>query len=689
MTDEWSMFGSDDEDELDANVEPSSTVSGSSPLIASALERASDTIVTESTQKFVKMDHTIALSRRYFGVMSSSAMHTAGGIYDFLGSMQQSLSKKIKQRGMIVKSSSCSAPSDNDMDKDKPGFDGASIIGLFELISMSREDRKNILQQISLHQDINSGEDSKNILQQISLHQEINSGVRKKLTVGGFLMVTTVIQSSIMFDDTDWTPQALLQQWAGNESCKEKQIFPNSVWDIENANIIHHQSVMYTSVYTVCVTKRACAVNTLSCVWKTNNKKVPQTYYDSVNDVDIKEKWIDFERRILSNATVTQSIHEQREGLMTRASIDQAVKALQMYGFVVLPGLFRNSPQQINAIQDWSKATLEDFDMAISILKSKYNVDILNPGEGSDPLSYREMAMREDFRVDLRDGPNISKLRRTMEDIDTDALDSLGYIVMDGGEGMVPSIIDKKDSTQILDESKVASLRFNPFVLDIVRKLQNPHIKEDSQDGPSNQPIYKGNFGRWNFSGSGPNGSPQPIRVGQIGSVISLPGAADQCIHADTAHIFETQDCLPCHYANLFILGEDSSNYVNKNENEDADGNFNGENLIGGTAFVAGSHQLSVTARMTADSGISAAGDKENSQNELHMRTIRPSLQLGDAIIFDTRTLHFGLANRTSTSGSTAMPGLRRPLLYVNLTHSWFFDPKNWDNNQSIFLNDD
>lgn len=299
------------------------------------------------------------------------------------------------------------------------------------------------------------------------------------------------------------------------------------------------------------------------------------------------------------------------------------------------------------------------------------------------------MAMREDFRVDLRDGPNISKLRRTMEDIDTDALDSLGYIVMDGGEGVVPSIIDKKDIAQISDESKVASLRFNPFVLDIVRKLQNPHIKEDSQDGPSNQPLYKGNFGRWNFSGSGPNGSPQPIRVGQIGSVISLPGAADQCIHADTAHIFETQDCLPCHYANLFILGEDSSNNVNKNENEDADGNFNGENLIGGTAFVAGSHQLSVTARMTADSGISAAGDKENSQNELHMRTIRPSLQLGDAIIFDTRTLHFGLANRTSTSGSTAMPGLRRPLLYVNLTHSWFFDPKNWDNKQSIFLNDD
>jgi len=24
-------------------------------------------------------------------------------------------------------------------------------------------------------------------------------------------------------------------------------------------------------------------------------------------------------------------------------------------------------------------------------------------------------------------------------------------------------------------------------------------------------------------------------------------------------------------------------------------------------------------------------------------------------------------------------------MLYVNITHSWFFDPKNWDDKQSIF----
>jgi hypothetical protein len=67
----------------------------------------------------------------------------------------------------------------------------------------------------------------------------------------------------------------------------------------------------------------------------------------------------------------------------------------------------------------------------------------------------------------------------------------------------------------------------------------------------------------------------------------------------------------------------------------------------------------------------------------MHMRIMRPSLQLGDAVIFDTRMLHFGLANRNRMENRGV--GLRRPMLYVNMTHAWFFDPKNWDNRQSIF----
>jgi len=46
--------------------------------------------------------------------------------------------------------------------------------------------------------------------------------------------------------------------------------------------------------------------------------------------------------------------------------------------------------------------------------------------------------------------------------------------------------------------------------------------------------YYRGNYGRFNFQGSGPDGSPMPLKVGEVGAVISLPGAANQAIHADT-----------------------------------------------------------------------------------------------------------------------------------------------------------
>ena len=704
MTDEWSMFGSDDE-ESDADDEPPIT-SGSAPHSSSAqakqfmtsLEKSSDAIATQSTQIFLKMNRTVPLTQRYFGVVNygNESANACGDEDEMMGMLSQSLSKKIQQRGMKVESFSSCLSED---DQDKAIFDGAANVCVFQQSENIDGEYKRALKLIPGNSEI-------------TLHQQESSSIRKKLALGGFLMVTTVIKHHIGHcenenNETNWTPKELLQQWkttGARTDNKGEEVFSNAVWDMENATIIHHEREIANdamansfSIYTVCVTKRPCTVNTLSCLWKTNHRKVPQSYYDSSDDVKTEEKWIDFEHRILSNATIPQSVYEQNMGLLTRESIDRAVEALQTHGFVVLPGLFRNAPQQIQAIQEWSKAILRDFDSATDILKSKYNVDILNPGKGSDPLSYREMAMREDFRVDLRDGPNMKEFRTCMEGADKEVLECLGYKVMDGGEGTMPSIIDKKDGgdsqvkrntmEKAQDKKTLGSLRYNPFILDIVRKLQNPHIKEDIHKDSNNQPLYKGNFGKWNFSGSGPNGSPQPIRIGQIGSVISLPGAADQCIHADTAHIFETHDCLPCHYANLFILGEDADDEAKlKEKNVDSDNNFTGDNLIGGTAFVAGSHRLSMTARLTADKGISAAGSEESTQNEMHMRTIRPSLQLGDAIIFDTRTLHFGLANRDSNgSSSSEVLGLRRPLLYVNLTHSWFFDPKNWDDKQSIF----
>ena len=42
----------------------------------------------------------------------------------------------------------------------------------------------------------------------------------------------------------------------------------------------------------------------------------------------------------------------------------------------------------------------------------------------------------------------------------------------------------------------------------------------------------------------------------------------------------------------------------------------------------------------------------------------------GDALLYDARLLHFGLANRSERT--------RRPLLYVSFSRPWFQDKQNW-----------
>eukprot|EP00978_Attheya_sp_CCMP212_P043149 scaffold276630_cov56-Attheya_sp.AAC.2 len=135
---------------------------------------------------------------------------------------------------------------------------------------------------------------------------------------------------------------------------------------------------------------------------------------------------------------------------------------------------------------------------------------------------------------------------------------------------------------------------------------------------------------------------------------------------------------------------------------------------MGGTAVVHGSHSLSVTARLmstetndddddddddddfkhvslSTENGVSMTQQRE----ELHRRIIRPSLALGDALIFDCRILHFGLANRCppptptpNDSSSCVDTSGWRPMLYMNMTHAWFHDPKNWNDRQAIFKDD-
>lgn len=157
-----------------------------------------------------------------------------------------------------------------------------------------------------------------------------------------------------------------------------------------------------------------------------------------------------------------------------------------------------------------------------------------------------------------------------------------------------------------------------------------------------------GNYGRWNFSGGseGPDApTPPPISTG-VGAVISLPGAGDQATHADAEHLFDHVD-LPGHYYNLFASGIEP------------------EDGMGFTCFVAGTHKLEVCERVM------------NSENreEFEERLCRPKLNLGDAIVFDARVLHFGAGNRSDK---------RRPVLYTNFWKKFYEDKKNWGG-ESIF----
>ena len=191
----------------------------------------------------------------------------------------------------------------------------------------------------------------------------------------------------------------------------------------------------------------------------------------------------------------------------------------------------------------------------------------------------------------------------------------------------------------------------------------NPVEDDNSTNGSKQQsedrvPLFKGNFGRYNFDGGGPDGSFQDLRVGPVGGIVSLPGAADQALHADTPHLFEHISCMPAHYINAFTPGCPS------------------HDRVGQTALIHTSHCLDFTARYCAPDDENE--NQQQQQEQLWKHLVRPRLELGDVLLFDCRILHFGLANYASSN-------VERPLLYTNMTMHWFHDPKNWDDQRSIF----
>jgi hypothetical protein len=160
----------------------------------------------------------------------------------------------------------------------------------------------------------------------------------------------------------------------------------------------------------------------------------------------------------------------------------KAVENLNQFGYVVI----RNILDPIES-QRWGKAVIESVHLAAEILLDKEEIDILNPQNSkNEPQSYREVSMREDLRLDLRHGPTLSALRSETGDSD---LPIVIQGTMKGFDGF---------------------LRGHQSLLDVIRRTMNP--KDES--------LYKGNTGRYNFNGSGPDGSFQDLRVSQVGGIV-------------------------------------------------------------------------------------------------------------------------------------------------------------------------
>ncbi|KAG7373151.1 phytanoyl-CoA dioxygenase family protein [Nitzschia inconspicua] len=321
----------------------------------------------------------------------------------------------------------------------------------------------------------------------------------------------------------------------------------------------------------------------------------------------------------LHQTTVRLSSHEILTSHLTESSVAKAVYNMQHYGYCILPRLLDHSE-----CKEWGRAVLDSVHAAATILLERDSVDIYHPQSSQfEPQSYQELSMREDLRMDIRQGPALSRIRVDKGD----------------GEHGNESIVLTASSQ---DYKNGIFLRGHAGLLEIVRRTMNP----------KDQHFYKGNIGRWNFGGSGSDGSFQDLRLSPVGGIVSLPGAADQALHADTPHLFETISDLPAHYINIFAPCTDFHEQV------------------GGTAFVHGSHNLAFTA--------THCGDSNNLNNsKVYPYLVRPKLTVGDVVLFDCRILHFGLANTSKD--------VERCICYTNTWHNWFHDAKNWDKNRAIF----
>ena len=376
---------------------------------------------------------------------------------------------------------------------------------------------------------------------------------------------------------------------------------------------------------------------------------------------------VDYERTLLEEITIALSVAERKLAILSDSSHQKAVNALSRYGVVVFKGMFH-----LPTVQAWGRAATADMNHVIGELNRR-GIDFLEPKEGQFINNYHEMSMREAFRCDLRNGKETKKMAIASNSGELTGL-------LDPVASTSPCFTECTSTGCFISECQ--QLRSHPSIYEVLSEVMNPSGGEDA----------RGNWGRYNFEEGGPELGPAPLRVGEIGCVMSVPGCSDQTIHADTPHLYvHTQ--LPGHYYNLFIPAIFAPDQRST--------------LVGQTAFIAGSHVLNTSARMMV---------MEGGQELLERNLLRPHLYAGDALIFDCRVLHMGLANQfvddlsshsipiaTSESESvrtnpasidsneeavkaaTISSKGWRPMLYVNYHQKWFHDPKNWNDAEKLF----
>ena len=217
----------------------------------------------------------------------------------------------------------------------------------------------------------------------------------------------------------------------------------------------------------------------------------------------------------------------------------------------------------------------------MEVIKQREGFDLCNPGDRELRQNFHELAMREQCRVDLRNGPRMKRAAaRAKEraaavadadaegkvkapDGEEDGSENDGRVTApgergsesgggggasggagaiegataaaggggaSGGAGASGSPAAAASGAAADDEEgndEPLLLPRHPAIMAVLDQLMNP-----IGDHPS------GNFGRWNFDGGGPGSRPH-LTVGDIGAVIALPGCADQALHADIYHLLD------------------------------------------------------------------------------------------------------------------------------------------------------